>query len=161
MEKSNLEESKLYINIFPSTLTNPEFQHYIKKIRSNTAIHTRSIFFEINEAERVAGLETIQQSIGELKQLGFLIALDDIGKGESTLQSILELKPDIAKVDRYFSYELSNSHRKQRLIKLMLDLLKVIPQWCWKYLNVKKIYKSIRIGCSLWTRILFGSTTTN
>lgn len=118
----DLNDSYLFINIFPSTLMNPVFHFNIQKLKSASNLQPNSIVFEINEAEKVPDLKVLKESILDLEKLGFLIALDDIGKGQSSIQSILELEPDIAKVDRYFTDDLANSPKKQKVIELLLQL---------------------------------------
>ena len=65
----------------------------------------------------------VKEVTQEIRKEGFLIALDDIGKGESTLRSILEIEPDIAKIDRYFAKNLAECPKKQKALKFMLMLL--------------------------------------
>lgn len=121
-EKTHLENVYLFINIFPSTLMDPAFNLNLQRIKSALKIQPNLIVFEINEAEKVKNFTALKEAILDLKEQGFLIALDDIGKGESTLPAILELEPDVAKIDRYFAKDLTNSPKKQKVIKLMLEL---------------------------------------
>lgn len=118
-----MENSPLFINVFPSTLTNPAFTNNIETITQSLKVEPSSIVFEINKAEELSNLKELKEVITELKKKGFLIALDDIGKGESNLRSLLELNPDYAKIDRYFAKDLAASPKKQKLITFMQELL--------------------------------------
>lgn len=120
-ETSDLENAYLFINIFPSTLIDPAFNHNLQRIKFALKIKPNSIVFEINETEKISDFPAMKEAILDMREQGFLIALDDIGKGESNLQSIIELGPDIAKIDRYFAKDLSNSPKKQKVIKLILQ----------------------------------------
>lgn len=121
-ESSNLKDSYLFINIFPSTLIDPAFYHNLQQIKLALKIQPNRIVFEINEAEKVLNLTALKEAISDMKKQGFLIALDDVGKGESNLQAIIELEPDIAKIDKYFANDLKNSPQKQKSIELVLQL---------------------------------------
>ncbi|MGY0694728.1 EAL domain-containing protein [Virgibacillus sp. FSP13] len=121
-EAAHLEGLHLFINIFPSTLISPDFHYQLQQLKSEVNISPDSIVFEINEAEKMPDLAVLNRAIMELKRQGFVIAIDDIGKGESSLKTVLELEPNIAKIDRYFTRDLATSPKKQKFIKLMLQL---------------------------------------
>lgn len=57
-----------------------------------------------------------------LKDKGYAIAIDDFGKGESSLQTVIELEPDFVKLDRYYAVKLSASIKKQNEIQMLLKL---------------------------------------
>ncbi len=125
LKKDNLslQEIPFFINVFPSTLMDPLFYDHLEAILYELHLQPNVIVFEISEAEKVSDLTILKTVVERLKKKGFYIALDDIGKGESSLVSLLEIEPDIAKVDRYFAKDLSTSSKKQRLIELMVKLL--------------------------------------
>lgn len=116
-------DSVFYINVFPSTLVNPNFLSEMEKVIENTNLSSGSIVFEISEAEETTDMALLKKIIGKLKEQDFFIALDDFGKGESTLKSILELEPDVVKVDRYFANEIAQLSKKQQVISHMLQFL--------------------------------------
>lgn len=57
-----------------------------------------------------------------LKDKGYAIALDDYGKGESSLRIVKQLHPDFVKLDRYYAVKLSASNKKQKEIQMFLKL---------------------------------------
>jgi len=111
----------LYVNIYPSTLLNPNFYDELKTLKSKMKFRSASIVLEINEAEKMVHANVLSEIIEELKNQGFLIAIDDFGKGSSSLRSIVELEPNIIKIDRYFANNLHREPKKQQLIKLILE----------------------------------------
>ncbi|TYS48619.1 EAL domain-containing protein [Bacillus infantis] len=108
--------SQLSVNIFPSTLLEPAFLWKIDDIMKNTSLKPEQITFELNEAESVVSLNRLKEVVQHLKSLGFRIALDDLGKGQSSLRIALELEPDIIKLDRYFCENLAESLKKQKFL---------------------------------------------
>ncbi|SET08038.1 EAL domain, c-di-GMP-specific phosphodiesterase class I (or its enzymatically inactive variant) [Oceanobacillus limi] len=127
-EIPNSEDALLFINIFPSTLVHPSFHKHLKELQSMMSIKSSSIVFEINEAEKEKDLPAIKKVVADLKKEGYLIALDDVGGGESSFQTLLELDPDIVKIDRTYASNLASSPKKQKLIQLLLQLFgKDIP----------------------------------
>jgi EAL domain-containing protein (putative c-di-GMP-specific phosphodiesterase class I) len=124
MYDRSIRHTKLFVNVYPSTLIHPSFHNFLDKLGDNIQFPNRNLIFEINEAEKVSDKDSLKlkQVVTFLKaKLGYTFALDDFGKGESSLQFILELEPDYVKLDKYFSVDLSISETKQNMVKLVLD----------------------------------------
>ncbi|WP_102029091.1 EAL domain-containing protein [Salirhabdus sp. Marseille-P4669] len=114
------KEGKLFLNVFPSTLADESFSNFLSKLLLDNKIDKNQIVLEINEAEVIHDTISLKSSILELKQQGYAIAIDDVGKGAASLVAIIELDPDIIKMDCYFSKDLSLSEPKQEMIKSVL-----------------------------------------
>jgi EAL domain-containing protein (putative c-di-GMP-specific phosphodiesterase class I) len=71
--------------------------------------------------EEEVNLEELKPVVNQLKQFGFKIAIDDVGKGASTLRSIIELEPNFVKMDRFFGIGLEQSVSKRRLIQRLIE----------------------------------------
>lgn len=117
----NALKDLLFINIFPSTILHAEFPDFINKMAVQYASITQKIVFEIVNTDYVEDIETLKERIDHLKELGYFIAIDDVGKGWSTLDMIIELEPNYIKLDRFFSRNLTNSLPKQRMIKALIN----------------------------------------
>lgn len=109
----------VFINILPTTVENPSSLANLKKLKPLLQSHAQRIVFEITEDKKGAELAARKAMVGNMKKQGFLIALDDLGKGDSTLPNVIELEPNIIKLDRYFADDLTNNIRKQRAIELI------------------------------------------
>lgn len=118
--KKAATKSLIFINLYPSTITHPEFLNFIKKITIDFPILKSSIVFEIIETEKIEDMVFFKERISFLKKFGFFIAIDDFGKGWSSVSIIIELEPHYLKLDKYFSLQLSNSMLKQEMIKSLL-----------------------------------------
>lgn len=114
------EELKLFINVFPSTLINNTFPTFLNDIFTNFKESCQHIIFEINETDTFDSF-LLWDRIKLLKEYGFSIAIDDVGKGWPTIQTIIEMEPNYIKLDRYFSSNLEKSIKKQDMIKAMLS----------------------------------------
>jgi len=120
-KKTVKEDECLFLNIYPTTIMTPLFLTFIEKLQAFSQISSNRIVFEINELENVDNVQNLREIVLHLKKIGFQIALDDIGKSVMTFERLFELEPDYIKLDQYFSYNLLNSPKKQRMIKLLLD----------------------------------------
>ncbi|GIN62685.1 hypothetical protein J27TS8_26780 [Robertmurraya siralis] len=118
------ENMLLFINVFPTTLMESNFLQGLLNIISKTVIKANSIVLEINESAKGMNIAKLKETVTIYKKHGFTIALDDVGKGDSTVMALLEVEPAIAKIDKYFSIDLATSVKKQEIIKLLLQFLK-------------------------------------
>ncbi|GAA3404932.1 EAL domain-containing protein [Paenibacillus hodogayensis] len=114
----------LFMNIFPSTLLHPSFDRFMEDDLFRRHPPSGQMVLEINEAheeEKMWDIQLLGDKIRELRRLGFLIALDDVGSGAASLRKIVEYEPDIVKLDRYFGNQLAASPGKQKLVSLFVD----------------------------------------
>jgi EAL domain-containing protein (putative c-di-GMP-specific phosphodiesterase class I) len=114
----------LFVNVFPSTLLNPAFSQWVARDLLDRRFPLNQIVLEINEApeeEKMWDIALLGEKLSEMRQYGFLIALDDVGSGAASLKKIVEYKPDIVKLDRYFGKQLAINTAKQRLVSLFVE----------------------------------------
>lgn len=115
---------KLSVNLFPSTILEPSFLLELEKGMAEMNVSPHNIIFEINEAESVSYLSKMQEIIKSLKKTGFKFALDDLGKGQSSLRLALELEPDVVKLDRFFITGVDKSIKKQKFLQWITSYFK-------------------------------------
>jgi EAL domain-containing protein (putative c-di-GMP-specific phosphodiesterase class I) len=88
-------------------------------------IKPASVAIEINES-KVHDIKALETFIHSHKQYGFLIALDDVGNGHSNLNRILQVKPDIIKIDRCLVSDLHQDYYKQEIFKCVAHMGKKV-----------------------------------
>jgi EAL domain-containing protein (putative c-di-GMP-specific phosphodiesterase class I) len=86
---------RLSINLSPDTLTSAVFMEYLTHWEDASRI-----VVELTEHAVVEDYDQIAAALGRIRALGVLVAVDDAGNGTSSLRHILDLKPDIIKLDR-------------------------------------------------------------
>ncbi len=80
-----------------------------------------SVIIEILENE-VEDTDILRQFTERHRELGFLVAIDDIGAGHSNFDRIPLLKPDIIKIDRSLVRAISADYHKQEVVKALTDM---------------------------------------
>ena len=80
------------------------------------------IVLELTEHERVESTDRLIASLTTLRALGIALALDDFGDGRSSLRLWAEIKPDMVKIDSYFTHGIQSDSRKVEFLKAMLRL---------------------------------------
>lgn len=118
------QKLNLFLNVFPSTLLNPTFQTFLHNTISTHNLSNHQIVLEISEAEVIEDYTIMSEYIKSLKKLGFKLAVDDVGKGNSSIRAIIDLKPHFIKLDRYFTIDLDQDKAKQAVIHFLLNYCK-------------------------------------
>lgn len=99
------EDGLLFINLFPSTIIADAFPLFVNDLRRRLLSFVHRIVLEINESiteEPIWSNPVFMQRIKDLRNNGFLIALDDVGEGTTTFRKIFEISPDFIKIDQFF-----------------------------------------------------------
>lgn len=128
-------DGSLFLNIFPSTVLHKSFQLFIEEFLNGVHMENQEIIFEINERENISDIKSLKYNMDELKEKGFKFALDDVGKGYTSVELIVELEPEIIKIDRYFTKNLDTSEEKQMILSFLLH-------YCEKF-NLQLILEGI------------------
>jgi len=112
---------RIYINIFPSTLT----EISVERLLQDFASVGKNIGFclEINEQQILGDLRYLIPSVAKLKNAGIMIALDDYGFGHSSIETLILLEPDIVKIDRKIINGISKDARKFNTLKRLLKVI--------------------------------------
>jgi EAL domain-containing protein (putative c-di-GMP-specific phosphodiesterase class I) len=80
------------------------------------------VVLEITERASLEGVKDLTSRIGDLRRLGFQIAVDDLGAGYAGLASFAQLDPDIAKLDMSLIRDVDTHATKQTIVRSMQKL---------------------------------------
>ncbi|HHY74785.1 MAG TPA: EAL domain-containing protein [Bacillus bacterium] len=110
----------LFINIFPSTLIYLASPFLLDFIKVNPVTAHNRIIIAIKGLETIGDFAIFKETIQSLKKAGYRIALNDVANGALTLTTNSITKPDIIKLDKGLSHNLSQSKEKQDCIKRLI-----------------------------------------
>ena len=99
-ENSDFGELAIACNITRITISEKNFVTKIKEIAEQYHFDRSKLIIEITEDCIEKNLDIAKQNIMKAKELGFRIALDDIGNGYASLTSLCEYPIDMVKIDR-------------------------------------------------------------
>jgi EAL domain-containing protein (putative c-di-GMP-specific phosphodiesterase class I) len=111
-------KKSLFVNLhtedlLDNTLFDPE---------SRLAKIAHQIVLEITERATLESIGQVRERISRLRQLGFRIAIDDIGAGYSGLNSFAMIQPDIVKLDITLVRGVDEDPVKRKLVRVLGDL---------------------------------------
>jgi EAL domain-containing protein (putative c-di-GMP-specific phosphodiesterase class I) len=114
---------KVFINFIPTSIYDPEFcLNSTVKWAKQLEFDPSQIVFEVVETELVKDQAHLKNILEYYRAKGFKIALDDVGEGYSSLNMLIELKPDIIKIDRNIISNIDKNELKQSVYKALFNL---------------------------------------
>ncbi len=115
------------------------------------------VILEITERARLESVGDPKPHIRRLRDLGYRIAIDDIGAGYSGLTSFVTLAPELLKVDMSLVRDVEKSDVKRRLVKALVDLCVDLetPLIAEGVETVAERDCLVELGCDLFQGYLF------
>ncbi len=87
-----------HVNLFPSTMIDVPAEHLLEAIPSS--LEPARLCVEISESQIIGDPSYLSTPVRALRRHGVRIAMDDVGFGRSSLESLMLLEPDVIKIDR-------------------------------------------------------------
>jgi EAL domain-containing protein (putative c-di-GMP-specific phosphodiesterase class I) len=115
--------AKLFLNVRPSTIHDPNFRaEALERTLANCELQPSDVVFEVSEQESIQNFEMFREVRDYYGNLGFQIALDDVGAGYASLEAVMELEPAFIKVDRAFCAKIDEDPGRQQLLAALQSL---------------------------------------
>jgi len=110
--------NKVFVNVSPECL----LQFYKNKVISLSYINhlgldPRDIVIELTESSPTFDYSNLYNVIDSYRNMGFKIAIDDLGEGFSSLRLWSELRPDYVKIDKHFIKAINLDPVKLQFVK--------------------------------------------
>lgn len=96
-----LGDRSLFVNFVPTTIYRPEVC-----LRTTTeaavaaGVRVDQLVFEVTESEHVADISHLRNVFDYYRRGGAKVAIDDLGAGYSSLNMLVQLQPDVVKLDK-------------------------------------------------------------
>lgn len=117
----------LFLNINPQVLTDSDFASgQTRTLIEEQNLKPSDVVLEITERSAIEDFKVFREALAHYRNQGYLIALDDVGAGYSSLQSIAELHPDFLKVDRSLITNVNQDPTKWALLETFVTFSKRI-----------------------------------
>jgi EAL domain-containing protein (putative c-di-GMP-specific phosphodiesterase class I) len=105
---------RLALNVSPATAISPRFFQVVAPFASRLIV-------EVTEHERVEDYDALNDALTALRRLGARIAIDDVGAGFASLSHILQLAPDIVKLDLSLTRDIAGDPMRDALASSLVD----------------------------------------
>lgn len=122
MEMRIKKRFSISINLSSNQLVNPAYSDFLYSFSLQHGIDPSQITLEVIENTLIENFESGQQSIMRLKEKGFKIAIDDFGKGYSSLSYLSKLPVDIVKIDMAFVQSIPGDSKNEAVAAHIMNL---------------------------------------
>ncbi|AJH77298.1 EAL domain-containing protein [Heyndrickxia coagulans] len=114
---------KSFINFLPASIYDYKFclRHTFTLIEQYD-ISPEDLVFEVVETEKINDIHFLKKILGIYRDLGVSVALDDLGSGYATLETLKILNPNYVKIDRFFISHCDENKVKQRFLQEVMKI---------------------------------------
>lgn len=112
------DEHVLFVNVHPADLMDPAL---IEPDAPLSRMATR-VVLEVTERASLEHVSDVHAKVCALREMGYRIAVDDLGSGYAGLASLAQLEPDIVKLDMSLVRDIDQSSIKRKLVRSMAAL---------------------------------------
>lgn len=110
------------VNISPLDFESTELYQLILDTLNQTGLDPSLLEIEITENVMLNHIDQTIETLKEIKRTGIRIAVDDFGKGNSTIRYIRDLPITTVKIDRSFMQDIPYNQKESTVVKNMIEL---------------------------------------
>jgi len=110
------------VNIGEGSLRDPEFTGFLRDLLKSEGVSPNRLLIEVTESHASRDPERTREVLGELKELGVRLALDDFGQGYSSLSYISDFPVDLIKIDRAFISGVPFRAKDSGIVRMIIAL---------------------------------------
>jgi len=136
------------INLSSKNLNNPSFYKDVMRMTTDKEIMSNNIIFEVTETVLLEDNKKTKNNIKQINRAGYQIAIDDFGKGYSSLTYLSQFKTDFLKIDKEYIKSMLENESILQIVKATIALahqfgLKVVAEG----VETKAMYDSaVKLG---------------
>ncbi len=108
----------LFVNLHPRDLDHPSLMDAETPLGSMAS----RVVLEITERSSLTGNKGVRARVAQLRELGYRIAVDDLGAGYAGLTSFALLEPEVVKLDMTLVRDVDTDTTKQKVIASFTSL---------------------------------------
>jgi diguanylate cyclase (GGDEF)-like protein len=116
---------RYHVNLFPSTLLNTPIDRVVSILDRSGTTEDR-LCVELSEQQFLGDPTCLRPHTRTLQEAGYLIAIDDVGFGRSSVEALMVLDPDVVKVDRRCIEKIAVSPGDRRQLERLLAMLRAV-----------------------------------
>ncbi|QXH37047.1 bifunctional diguanylate cyclase/phosphodiesterase [Pseudomonas muyukensis] len=114
---------KLFLNVSPESLLEPHYPSgRTLKMLEAVGLPPSRVVIELTEQTPTEDFQLLFNALHHYRDMGFSIALDDLGAGYSSLRLWSELRPDYVKIDRHFIDGIHQDPLKREFVGSILQI---------------------------------------
>jgi sensor c-di-GMP phosphodiesterase-like protein len=96
------KQFKLSFNVVSRHMVSDGFIETLRRVVAGSKVSARQVMLEVTERTELPDLDRAAAVVKELRELGFRVAMDDVGVGHSGLSQMKGLGANTIKIDKFF-----------------------------------------------------------
>jgi EAL domain-containing protein (putative c-di-GMP-specific phosphodiesterase class I) len=152
--EASTEGWTFFVNLHPQDLLDPALYYPESPLSRASA----RVVLEITERFSLDAFRDLTSRVARLREMGFRIALDDLGAGYAGLTSFTSLEPEFVKLDISLVREIHDNRTKQKIVRAMVSLCHDMgKQVIAEGVETRKEYDAlVALGCDFLQGYFFG-----
>ncbi len=120
---NHTKNEHVFFNCSPYIVENSKFS-MVKSIFEESRIPLDKVVLEITERSSISAQELFYERLSNYRNHGVRFAVDDVGGGYASLESIVATKPEIVKIDAQIVRNLHQDSVKRSIVKFIVGFCK-------------------------------------
>jgi EAL domain-containing protein (putative c-di-GMP-specific phosphodiesterase class I) len=111
-------DARLFVNLHTRDLLDPALfdpEQPLSRVANRVVL-------EITERASLHAIRDVQKRVAALREMGFRLAIDDLGAGYAGLNSFSQLEPEVAKLDMALVRDVHKQPTKLTLVRTMISM---------------------------------------
>jgi EAL domain-containing protein (putative c-di-GMP-specific phosphodiesterase class I) len=113
-----IKDQLLFVNVRPSDLLDPA----LTATDTPLASLARQVVLEVTERTSLSNIKDMRGRVARLREIGYRIAVDDLGAGYAGLTSFAQLEPEFVKLDMSLIRDVHRTPVKQKVVRSIAHL---------------------------------------
>lgn len=114
---------KVFLNTNPYLIESSEFSR-IRTLIESFQVEKNNVVLEITERSAISDYQMFYDRLKEYQSVGFGVAIDDLGGGFASLESIVEISPQYVKIDISIIRDLDRNPLKLSVVRFIVNFCK-------------------------------------
>lgn len=153
---------KISVNVTISTILENRFMIFLENLKRDYEIEDKEMCIEITEQMAIKSDSEFERVLNQVKQLGFMIAIDDFSMGSTSLKYLQKNHFDIVKLDGSIVKEMMTNERSRDIISSIVYLahslnFSVLAEYVETEEQMQELKK---IGCNYYQGYHFSKAVT-
>lgn len=125
IERINKETGIQYtisINVSAQTIQKPSFLIFLREFTKTCSIKKNQICIEITEQDTIMLNDNLHQTLAEIHQMGYLLAIDDFSMGATSIKYLQNNRFDLVKLDGSLVKQIDTNSRSRNIVASIVYL---------------------------------------
>ena len=114
------------VNLSRMDFYDPFLKDRLLAIVEENGIPVENLILEVTESAYSQNMDQMLKTVGELRQAGFRIEMDDFGSGYSSLNMLCLMPIDALKIDMKFVRNVASSTTGYRMVELVIEMARAL-----------------------------------